>query len=617
MTSSLASPGFRWFVLGAFAAVWPGAAGLSGALAQETGVQKSVEAPAVGQPMVLTPPSLLSPAPADAAPGDTGARQGEAIDAVVSVEGIEVSRLSAFDPDSVGTLDPGGGGLGHDLWRGSDRRTVERLLPRLPGVLRSAALRDLARRLLLSNAVSPASRRGESSTNLLALRVDRLAALGDYAGLNDLLAIVPQRYDDESIARARVESRLLQGDLATACQEVRYGVGVRQDAGYWRKCLVFCQIVAGEVDQAALGVALLREQGQDDDPTFFLLADQLTGTAAGARPADPVSPLHFAMLRKAGWPLPEKPLEAVDPGLLISLAGAPEGSLVQRTRAAERAVSLGLLPPEALARLYLAFPFEAETLANAISTAPGLSGLERRALLYQAAWGQSLPAARAEILGIALESASAEDVYALAVPIYLPLVAELPLQRELVWFAEAAGRLLYAGGRYERAAAWFTLARQESLLNPRAAGAVARLWPYTRLAAQSSGGWEGNLADWSDAQSGAPSDDLARRRLLLRAVFQALGESDSLAWTELIGTAPAALSEQPAPDAALIYALSEASQFGRLGETVLLALLALGADGPGASHPLVLHEALAALSRVGLESDARRLAIEAAVANGI
>ncbi len=235
MTSSLASPGLRWFVLGAFAAVWPGAAGLSGALAQETGVQKSVEAPAVGQPMVLTPPSLLSPEPAATAPGDTGGAQGEAIDAVPSVEGIEVSRLSAFDPDSVGTLDPGGGGLGHDLWRGSDRRTVERLLPRLPGVLRSAALRDLARRLLLSNAVSPTSRRGEIPANLLALRVDRLAALGDYAGLNDLLAVVPQRYDDESIARARVESRLLQGDPATACQEVRYGVGVRPDAGYWRK----------------------------------------------------------------------------------------------------------------------------------------------------------------------------------------------------------------------------------------------------------------------------------------------------------------------------------------------------------------------------------------------
>jgi hypothetical protein len=48
-----------------------------------------------------------------------------------------------------------------------------------------------------------------------------------------------------------------------------------------------------------------------------------------------------------------------------------------------------------------------------------------------------------------------------------------------------------------------------------------------------------------------------------------------------------------------------------------LALLALGEAGPASSHPLVLHEVLAALTRVDLVAEARMLAIEAAVANGI
>jgi hypothetical protein len=112
-------------------------------------------------------------------------------------------------------------------------------------------------------------------------------------------------------------------------------------------------------------------------------------------------------------------------------------------------------------------------------------------------------------------------------------------------------------------------------------------------------------------------DDLARHRVLLRVLFQALGTSDSLAWTELIGTSPPVVGGQPAPDAALLYALSEASEFGRLGETVLLALVALGEAGPGGSDPLVLHEVVAALARVGLEDEARMLAIEAAVAGGV
>ena len=323
------------------------------------------------------------------------------------------------------------------------------------------------------------------------------------------------------------------------------------------------------------------------------------------------------MLQATGRPLPEALLEEANPGQLVSLAATPDSPLVQRARAAERAVSLGLLAPERLGDIYLEFPFDTETLASAISAAGDLDGLERRALLFQAALRQSLPAARAEILGVALKAAPTNRDYTLAARVFLLLVAEIPVQREYVWFAETAGRALYAAGRFEQAGAWFTLARQESLLSPEATGAVARLWPYTRLAAHESGTWEGNLIAWTDAQAGTPEDHLATRRLILRAAFQALGESDSLAWSELIGTAPTALSEMPAPDAALIQALSEASAIGRLGETILLALLALGEAGPGESHPLVLYEALAALNRVGLGGEARMLAIEAALDNGV
>jgi hypothetical protein len=111
-------------------------------------------------------------------------------------------------------------------------------------------------------------------------------------------------------------------------------------------------------------------------------------------------------------------------------------------------------------------------------------------------------------------------------------------------------------------------------------------------------------------------EEIAERQLLLRTVFQALGQSDPLIWSDLVGAQPSDLAARQ-PDAAMIYALSEASQLGRLGETVLLALLALGEEGPGNAHPLVLHEVLSALTRVDLAYEARLLAIEAAVANGI
>ena len=103
--------------------------------------------------------------------------------------------------------------------------------------------------------------------------------------------------------------------------------------------------------------------------------------------------------------------------------------------------------------------------------------------------------------------------------------------------------------------------------------------------------------------------------MLLRACFQALGEPDPLTWSELAVSGEQSAS--PAVDGALVYALKEASQAEKLGETVLLSLLILGEHGPAASHLIALQEVLAALMRVGLEPEARAIGIEAALANGI
>lgn len=60
--------------------------------------------------------------------------------------------------------------------------------------------------------------------------------------------------------------------------------------------------------------------------------------------------------------------------------------------------------------------------------------------------------------------------------------------------------------------------------------------------------------------------------------------------------------------------LAEAAQAGRKGETILRALIVLGAGGPADAHPASVIEAVAALSRVGLTAEASALALEAALA---
>jgi hypothetical protein len=420
------------------------------------------------------------------------------------------------------------------------------------------------------------------------------------------------------VARARVETLFLNGRGESACKEVRIKVTEQDSTVYWRKALVYCQILQDDLDGANLGLALLREEGAAEaDPVFFALADSLTGLREVDPSVSPATALQLAMYQSTGQPLPVEAIDQASPGLLVLLARAPANSLEQRTKAAERAVSLGLLAPGELAELYLAYPFDAQQRANAISAAETLAGTERRALYYQAASGQDVPAARAELLNVALMAASEDGSYGPMTQVLENLVADIPLQPELAWFAETAGRVLYAAGRFEQAGAWLNLARQESLIDSHAAMAVASLWPYKRLAGSVTPTWQGDLSTWAEAQVSLTPEEIAERQLLLRTVFQALGQSDPLTWSDLVGAQSLDQLAGLQPDAALIYALYEASQLGRLGETVLLSLLALGEEGPGKAPPLVLHAVLSALTRVNLTQEARLLAIEAAVANGI
>jgi hypothetical protein len=73
--------------------------------------------------------------------------------------------------------------------------------------------------------------------------------------------------------------------------------------------------------------------------------------------------------------------------------------------------------------------------------------------------------------------------------------------------------------------------------------------------------------------------------------------------TQVVSAVPAAFLEPTAP--------------ARIGEIVLLSLIALGEGGPGQAEPIVLSKVMESLNVVGLENEVRALALEAAVAAGL
>jgi hypothetical protein len=124
------------------------------------------------------------------------------------------------------------------------------------------------------------------------------------------------------------------------------------------------------------------------------------------------------------------------------------------------------------------------------------------------------------------------------------------------------------------------------------------------------------LAAWRSSLRGVPPHQAERRLAVVQGLLTALGDSvPAEEWVALMGGPP--LTSATVPQPALWHALPAAAAAGRRAETVLLALAALGEAGPGGAEPTTLHRVVAALHGAGLTEEARSLAAEAAIANGI
>jgi len=594
----------------------------------------------VGEPLSLDPQNAAddgATAPetdAAAGPDESAARDRDAAAAPAaegegsengSDGGIQVAPLGDLDPATIGVLDPGGRGLGAAIWEGTPRHVVTALLPRIPGELEAPALRRLARRLLLSSTAPPERTRAsgdperassdKEGPDLLHARVDRLWALGDTRGVLRLLSVVPREHRTDELARRHVETLFLRHQRGRACERVRDGVG-RHDGLFWQRALAVCQHHAGKPQQADLTIQLLRERG--GEAGFLALYDAVDAGADSLPLPEPPGALALALLAVTDTPVPAAMLETAGPGVLAAIAESPGTPLSRRARAAERAAATGALSAERLGEIYAAFSFESARLNNAASlteedAVQAMTPTRRRALYHQAAREEPEAAVKAELIRQVMRTAEPALYPALA-RLFAPVAAEMEPRPALAWFTGHGARLLHVAGRGEAAGAWLEMAQGEAILDPEAKAAVTELLPYARLAGAGHVPANGSLAAWRSA-SEADGATLAARESLVRASFQALGVSEDRTWIEIAAAQRPAARETP--PAAWLYALREAGRAGRVGETVLLTLIALGDTGLADAHPLTLGTALAALDRVGMTATARRIAIEAAAANGI
>ena len=529
--------------------------------------------------------------------------------------GIEVGSLEAIDPDAAGVRMPGIEPLPGDFWSGSRRSRIEALLQRLPAVVPSIASRRLALALLTSPAQPPAGR-GEAGALVLA-RVGRLVAMGARDAALALLESAGPEGGQTLSAQIENGRLLAEFDLDAACERI-LGKAGRAGDGYWRRMRILCQAHGGLIEAATLGLELLSETDTAPDQVFD---DTIYAMAGLAEPvvdplADP-TPLRVAAWRLAQFPIPGEAAARAAPDVLPTIAGAPESLPEIRLAAAERAEAAGTLPIEALRTLYRSMAFSPEERADALEQVEALEPPLGRSLMLQAIEAQTAPALRAELLAVALSLAEAQGAHGTMARALTYLVRTVSPAPEHGWFSGAAGRALMAAGDHEAAAAWYALASEEAPRDAEAARSAVRLWPLMLLSAQESYLKRAPFEAWLTlrADKGGEAVALARANWLAVLVDALGGRIDPEVWDRLM------LDERPvaarAPVPALANGLQKAAKGGQLGETVLLALLLLGDNGPAAAGIATVGPVVSSLVSTGLREEARAIALEAALAAGL
>jgi hypothetical protein len=512
--------------------------------------------------------------------------------------------LAPVDPAWAGSLPPSEGALPETLWQGTQKAFVIAALPLLQSTP-SPTLQDLSRRLLLSNAIAPSGSEPPKSRSLAAIRLDRLLALGYVDPAAELIDRLSWKGDPESLDRLRVEIGFLKNDYAAACRPVQDAIGHYQDV-WWDRAEIACQALAGDPAKAALGLSLLRERQVPRDQVFDSLIEAAGGRATKLDRMPDATPIRVALLAAAKLPLPADALQNAGPAVLRAWATNAQVPGERRLAAAERAAGLGALPLDDLRALYAEIAVKPEERKPATPQAGDTP--RARALLYATAKQETIPAARAEALKSLLQAGQKRGEFPVTAELVAPLLLELEPSPDLDWFAPLAARALYAVDRPQEAGRWAQIggsAVQDQLF------LVARLALGKNGPAWPKDGFKSVL------EALQPKDAILEpgRLLLAGALLNAVGEPVTPAdWATLIVLPPAAGA--PMPNAALWLAGRDAVAAHRMGEGLLDALVMAQSGGRLSNEPIVLAEAVTRLGALGLEAEARHLALEAALAAG-
>ena len=542
---------------------------------------------------------------------------------------VVIDDLPNNNPSWIGNLSFEDGGLGWNMWEGTDSSFAKILLEQLPVNAPSPAMRNLAKRLLISEAYQPNKKEElglralspngkpldvmEHDGKFLSLRFSKLASLGAKSELLELSKSVAIEEMVGELAKEAIYARLLSGETDKVCNEV-IEFSKRTNETYWRKALIVCQLILGKRDSALLSLELLLAELNSEDKfaeLIYTLADESSKIKVDEQS------IYFKILIAV---LPGKQLDKhrlnLEPSGLSVVAQNTNLPWDIRMLAAEKAVLAGSLSSDSLRDLASQYKFEEEIFSRAASESKSMKGFKARTLLLQAAARNTSIIERARFLRLLLDNADKELIFQVYAGVSMPILLTVKPRSDLVWFASSAARAAIAGGNYELASEWLSVLGKTIDLDYESSGSLLRLLPLIAITGRPlpSPFNKGQATDvWSGLSDNFTREDKEKRASRLLVLLSAMGIDPKLgAWKNIISANNLYLYEK-IPSTALRYQLHDAAKNNRIAEVVCISLIMLGSEGPSKSGLVALNAVIRALRQVELESDARKIAIEAAI----
>lgn len=538
----------------------------------EAGPQPQRTTGSIVQPLPPTPLPGASPSPG-ASPTPTGTPTP--VDPALLAE-YELPSYARRPLDYIGVGDVAG--VGPDAWGGADGRFLETLMRRLDAPVASRWLSIALRRALMASTETP---RGVNGADWAAERAWLLIRMGEAVGARAVVQSVDLENYTPKMLQVAMQAALATGDPAAMCGYVANGRATLAE-GSWALAAAICQALEGSPREATRLIDQRRRRmGNSID---LLLAEKVVGAGSSGRRAvtiewDVVEQLtawRYGLAAATGVEIPDRLLATVGPQVACWRALSPTIAAPARAAAAEQAAARGVLSSAALIDLYGIVEQGADDAAAAplgvardlrdayVATSAGARLGAMRKLWDEPRDGvgrhaRQVLTARAAAQ-IAPDPAMAEDAGRL-IGSMLTAGLDLPALR---W-----APVVERGSR-----GWALLAAA----NPSPRGAVAA----------------------GDVRSFAGENEAAGR--MLAAGLAGLGRLDGGVATELgVDLTPNRWSR----------ALAFAASRNQPGTVLLLAAAGMQSNGWAGVPPAVLYHVANALSRVGMEGEARMIVAEA------